>query len=528
VGSQGRSRLFQPFKEEQTRKKTSHLRALVQYNNIKDMFLFGGSFDERKMKANMKMALQRITGESNKQKNITKSNKKDISRLLSEGKKELAKIKCEHIIRTDDMIEAYGVLELFLELLHERSHYINQAPKGALPAADLLESIASVIFCAKRLQIDELTEVSRQFGYKYNSEFIKDAEANNHNCVNKRLFEKVTLLPIKAALLNGYMIEIATAYGVEYIPDEIKDEDQPAVVPTGSSVPIAPASNLTAAYKSSYPVAPHANPTFSSGAAAAVGVGVGVAVGASEQSFDGERNGVGQKHGRGTLEFADGTYIGNFFKDMRHGEGKMIYKTRSERTVQYVGAWWEGCRQGFGVIKSVKLDGQETVLYEGQWWGGVPKDDRARSKLQADLLSLECAPTVVSGESAPAEVEATYAYLGGGGGGDDGGMLKPASAHGTSPVGGDAETIFGFGGTPGHREESPPPYPSDDYQAQSRDQDQSSTAEGLYARADGYANHTLPSAPAEVLPTATATTTAPAPAPGSIEALQARLAALRK
>ena len=62
-------------------------------------FLFGG-FDEKKMKANMKMAIHRIRMESNKQTNITKANKKEIAKLIGSDKAELARIKCEHIMCT--------------------------------------------------------------------------------------------------------------------------------------------------------------------------------------------------------------------------------------------------------------------------------------------------------------------------------------------------------------------------------------------------------------------------------------------
>ena len=363
--------------------------------------LFAG-FDERKLKANMKMSLQRIKMEIQKQTNITKVQKKDIGKLIGAGKKELAKIKCEHIIRTDDMIEAYGILELFLELLHERVHYISQAPKNSTPATDLSESIASVIFCAKRLDIAELTEVANQFRLKYSTLFTQAAENNTGGIVNQRLHDKVTLLPIKAMLLNGYMVEIAEHYGVEYEPEEIEDENEAAAAPNGSSIPIAPASNLTQAYNlpSPYTLAPTGG-GGGSGSENGGGINTGTSTALPtasavmrppsdskfEKTYDGDRNIDGQKHGRGTLEFPEGIYTGQFFRDKRHGNGMMRYHTNGAHSVHYDGQWWDGCRHGTGAITAV-VEGVDRVLYSGEWVDGYIRDQRSRVKLQDDLHAL--------------------------------------------------------------------------------------------------------------------------------------------
>ena len=167
-------------------------------------FLFGG-YDEKKLRANLKMSVHRIKLQHNKESNLTKVNKKNIAKLLQEGKVELARIKTEQIIRTDDLLEAYGILELILEILHERIHYISASTKDV--PDDLKESISSIVFAAKRLGIEELATCSKHFKYKFGAEFIEMAEKNEGNCVNERLFNKISLLKIKAKLVNGYVRE---------------------------------------------------------------------------------------------------------------------------------------------------------------------------------------------------------------------------------------------------------------------------------------------------------------------------------
>jgi len=371
-------------------------------------FLFGG-FDEKKLKANMKMAIHRIRMESHKQTNITKANKKEIAKLIGSDKAELARIKCEHIIRTDDMIEAYGILELFLELLHERAPAIKNAECTAeekkttgypAPQHDLAESIASVVFCAKKLQIDELTEVSNQLRYKYGKAYVSAAEANekrmgsHHGMVHQRLYQKVTLLPIKAKLLDAYMTEIAVAYGVAYSPPEEMadlDEDADALAPTGSSVPVAPASNLAQAYRPTVV----SQTGFVAPGASGCGSGSGSGSNATsprlkEDLYDGTRNADGQMHGRGTMEYPDGTYIGQFVHDLRHGNGAMHYKPSGARShmFTYTGAWWEGCRQGFGTLTEISTGNE---LFAGEWAQGQIKDPTQQKRMQAVLASLAVA-----------------------------------------------------------------------------------------------------------------------------------------
>ena len=380
-------------------------------------FLFGG-YDERKMKSNMQMACHRIRIDCNKQTNVTVANKKEIAKLISSDRAELARIKCEHVIRTDEMIESLKILELFLELLVERAPAISNATptkeeKKATgypsPPKDLAESIASVIFCAQKLQIDELTEVSRQLGYKFGSTYVESAQRNaprSHGAdigmVNPRLYNKVTLVPIKAKLLNAYMVEIANAYGVQYTPpddlDEL-DEEAAAPAPTGDSVPVAPASNLSEAYK---PTVVFQNTAFPTPSAAADSV---PDVYSSMDTYDGQRNEAGQMHGHGTNEYPDGTYVGSFQNDQRHGVGKMYYKhpLNKRHYYSYQGNWFGGARQGYGEIMEISTG---RVIFAGDWVAGHVREPAKQKKFQEVLAALTAAyPAAVEAAARKAAAE---------------------------------------------------------------------------------------------------------------------------
>eukprot|EP01043_Picozoa_sp_COSAG02_P014011 COSAG02_NODE_570_length_20203_cov_8.049990_1_plen_822_part_00 len=104
------------------------------------------------------------------------------------------------------------------------------------------------------------------------------------------------------------------------------------------------------------------------------------------QSYEGERNDAGQRHGSGTATFANGDkytggyvdglrcgegvydsaagdkYTGGYAENLRHGAGVMAYADGST----YEGAWCRGYRHGEGIYDYANGD-----YYEGAWAGGA-------------------------------------------------------------------------------------------------------------------------------------------------------------
>lgn len=77
------------------------------------------------------------------------------------------------------------------------------------------------------------------------------------------------------------------------------------------------------------------------------------------QSYEGERNSAGQRHGTGTATFANGDkYTGGYADGLRSGEG--VYESASGD--KYTGSYAENLRHGAGVM--VYGDGS---TYEGAW-----------------------------------------------------------------------------------------------------------------------------------------------------------------
>lgn len=173
----------------------------------------GLGYSETKIKPYLKMAVQRIQIANNKKTTSVKHQKREVATLLGEQKDEKARIKVEHIIRDDFVIEAYEILELLCELMHERIRLLTTNKECP---ADLKETVCSLIWAASNCDISELQEVKKHLIRKFGPEFGKAAEENANCCVNARLFNKLSYKPASRILVNGYLEEIANVYKIDW------------------------------------------------------------------------------------------------------------------------------------------------------------------------------------------------------------------------------------------------------------------------------------------------------------------------
>lgn len=246
------------------------------------------------------MAIHRIQLLKNKKTTSVKHQKREIATLLSDKQNEKAQIKVEQIIREDFTIEGLEILEIIISLLSERIKLITNSK--SYPPADLLESISSIIWASKNIEIEELSSITDQFKKKYGKKFIDriflytnlltesqqilytklsglngDIDTNTSLRstmidekmneiineggpieINDRLFNKLSYRPPSAYLVVRYLEEIARSFNVDWkAEDELGIEDintLSTVLPLksmksiGSSVRIAPASGITTAY----------------------------------------------------------------------------------------------------------------------------------------------------------------------------------------------------------------------------------------------------------------------------------------
>mmetsp|Transcript_28531 Transcript_28531/g.43137 ORF Transcript_28531/g.43137 Transcript_28531/m.43137 type:complete len:339 (+) Transcript_28531:113-1129(+) len=208
------------------------------------MFSFG--FSSSKLKPQLKMAVHRFQISANKKTAILKQQMREIAVMLSEDppREELAQIRAEGLIREDNAVEAYEILQLSCELLAERIKLIGSA-KDCPP--DLVSSISTLIWAADRVDIPELTTVRKQFKAKYGKKFEEDAVNNVGGILNERVVSKLSIEPPAAYLVQVYLERICEQFEVDWKPkNPVAPEkmSEPMEAPVGYSVQYAGASGF--------------------------------------------------------------------------------------------------------------------------------------------------------------------------------------------------------------------------------------------------------------------------------------------
>ena len=214
-------------------------------------------FRVNKLKPHLKMAENRLSILNSKKTNLIKTQKRDIAALLRDGKEEKARIRVEHLIRLDFTIEAYELVGLLCELLHERCALV--ASEKECPP-DMREALCTLIWASRRCEVPELKEVAVQLELKYGEEFAEAARTNACECVNARVVHKLGVAPPSAHLVVEYLKAIAAEHGVDWAEPDlgVAPGDLAAMAmpgPSGFSVPVAPGSNLAGAYGAAAPPA---------------------------------------------------------------------------------------------------------------------------------------------------------------------------------------------------------------------------------------------------------------------------------
>ncbi|KAF6738090.1 IST1-like [Oryzias melastigma] len=180
--------------------------------------MLGGGFKSERLRVNLRLVINRLKLLEKKKTELAQKARKEIADYLSSGKDERARIRVEHIIREDYLVEAMEILELYCDLLLTRFGLI-QSMKELDPG--LQEAVSTLIWAAPRLQseVSELKIVSEQLCAKYSKEYGKLCRNNQIGTVNDRLMHKLSVEAPPKILVERYLIEIAKNYNVPYEPD---------------------------------------------------------------------------------------------------------------------------------------------------------------------------------------------------------------------------------------------------------------------------------------------------------------------
>ncbi|XP_063293507.1 IST1 homolog [Pelobates fuscus] len=190
--------------------------------------MLGSGFKADRLKINLRLAMNRLKLLEKKKTEIAQKARKEIADYLSSKKFDRARIRVEHIIQEDNLVEAMEILEMFCDLLLARFGLI-QCMKQVDPG--LSEAISSLIWAAPRLmEVTELKTVASQLSNKYSKEYGNLCRTNEIKTVSERLMKKLNTAAPPRILVEKYLIEIAKQYNVQFEPDltalaEVPPED---------------------------------------------------------------------------------------------------------------------------------------------------------------------------------------------------------------------------------------------------------------------------------------------------------------
>ncbi|PNW77413.1 hypothetical protein CHLRE_10g435400v5 [Chlamydomonas reinhardtii] len=179
--------------------------------------MFGNKFNTAKVETTSRLCVGRIKLLRNKKQVQLKQSQRDIAELLRAGKQEFARIRVEGVIREKLLLQAYEILELYLELITVRAQLL--AKTKELPR-DMMEAVSSIIYAAQRINdLPELSTLRQLFGAKYGKEYATEASADATTAkwqVNANLIRCLLVEAPQPEEKLAMLSEIAQEGGVEW------------------------------------------------------------------------------------------------------------------------------------------------------------------------------------------------------------------------------------------------------------------------------------------------------------------------
>lgn len=198
-------------------------------------------FKSDKLRVNLRLCINRLKLLEKKKTEQALKARKEIADYMKAGRLERARIRVEHIIREDYLVEAMEVIELYCDLLLARFGMLEQMK---FCEDGIIESVSTLIWVAPRLsaELQELSVVEKQLEIKFGREFAQHARSNITGTVNPKVIHRLGIEAPKKSLVENYMIEIARNYKVEYEPDPsaLMDEDDLPIGPPPDDKPFFP------------------------------------------------------------------------------------------------------------------------------------------------------------------------------------------------------------------------------------------------------------------------------------------------
>ncbi|KAL0372598.1 UNVERIFIED_CONTAM: hypothetical protein Scaly_0941400 [Sesamum calycinum] len=191
--------------------------------------LLGRRFKTSKFKATVALAVSRLAVLKNQRQARCSIARSDVVEFLKSSNHDRALLRVEQVIKEQNMLDVFVVLEGYCHLLIER---VNLFEQEKVCPEELKEAVSTLIFAATRCgEFPELQQIRAIFTSRFGKEFAARAVELRNNCgVNPKIIQKLSTKPPSLENKMKVLKEIASDNNIDVPIEEtvsdIRMEDQ--------------------------------------------------------------------------------------------------------------------------------------------------------------------------------------------------------------------------------------------------------------------------------------------------------------
>ncbi|TDL27384.1 hypothetical protein BD410DRAFT_762259 [Rickenella mellea] len=173
-------------------------------------------WDSSKVKAQLRLAAQRLGQLQDRKDSSAKITRKDIATLLQTRNVPLARAKAQNLMKEDTASDLLEILEMHCGVLLEHFADLERSELSLSPA--IVESASSIIHATPLTESKDLHIVRDMLIQRLGPDFTLSAVGNLDQHVSPKVLRAMNP-PTSAQDLDAYMSRIAEAYNVNWIPE---------------------------------------------------------------------------------------------------------------------------------------------------------------------------------------------------------------------------------------------------------------------------------------------------------------------
>ncbi|XP_022727000.1 uncharacterized protein LOC111282949 [Durio zibethinus] len=181
--------------------------------------LLGRAFKPSKFKSLVSLAISRLAVFKNQRQVRCNQARSDVVQLLELGHHDRALLRVEQVIKEQNMLDVFVILEGYCNLVIERVHLIGQE---RICPDELKEAISGLLFASSRCgDFPELQEIRAVFMSRYGKEFAARAFELRNNCgVSTKIIQKLSTRQPDLQSRRNVLQEIAVENGIALQVDD--------------------------------------------------------------------------------------------------------------------------------------------------------------------------------------------------------------------------------------------------------------------------------------------------------------------